>query len=136
MLVFLSFYRRRPDLSWQQYSDHWRNVHGPLIRDTPALSRYMRRYVQHHLQAPPSFPNQLPPGTPPLVPLDFDGMSENWIDSEDDVRKLLAEPAWQRVLADEKNFLDMSATRAMMLDQQVVQLGTGPAVRGGVVQFI
>jgi uncharacterized protein (TIGR02118 family) len=38
--------RRRPDLSWQAYSDHWRDGHGPLaLRRQPGFWRY----VQHHV---------------------------------------------------------------------------------------
>src|SRR4051794_22365407 len=74
MIILLGFYKRRPDLTWEQFSDHWRNVHGPLLRDTPEASRYIKRYVQHHIR--PRSPSLAGVGS-----LDFDGFSEAWFES-------------------------------------------------------
>jgi uncharacterized protein (TIGR02118 family) len=42
--------RRRPDLSWQAYSDHWRNNHGPLaLRRQPGFWRYVQNHVLERL---------------------------------------------------------------------------------------
>jgi uncharacterized protein (TIGR02118 family) len=42
--------RRRPDLSWQAYSDHWRDNHGPLaLRRQPGFWRYVQNHVVERL---------------------------------------------------------------------------------------
>lgn len=116
MLITLGFYKRKPGLSHEQFCRHWREVHGPLIRSHPVVSRYIKRYVQHHIEPGTGFP-----GTQPL---DFDGFSESWWDSVEARQKLYAEPSFrEQVIADEANFIDMTQTRILMFDKQVVQIG-------------
>ena len=53
---------RRPDLTWQAYSAHWRDNHGPLaLRRQPGFWRYVQNHVLEHLTT----------ATP-----DFDGIGE------------------------------------------------------------
>lgn len=115
-LVVLAFYKRRPDFSQEAYIAYWRDVHGPMLRDSPVIRRYLARYVQHDLRrndAQPSF------GT-----LDFDGMSEVWYKEGADRAALLAEPYFTDVVVpDEANFIDMTQTRYSMYSQPIVQLG-------------
>ena len=56
MLVIMGFYHRKQGLTWEQFSDHWKNVHGPLLRDSPQTAKYIRRYVQHHIRPNTAFP--------------------------------------------------------------------------------
>jgi hypothetical protein len=42
------FFKKRPDLTEQQFSDHWRNVHGPLVIPW-ALHHGVLGYVQVQL---------------------------------------------------------------------------------------
>jgi EthD domain-containing protein len=116
MYISLGFYKRKPGTSWEEFSRHWREVHGPLIANNPKLARYQKRYVQHHLQ-----PNDCFPGVDPLP---FDGFSEAWFDTIDDRRRLWEEPDFQKfVVPDEALFLDLSATKISMIDQQIVHVG-------------
>jgi uncharacterized protein (TIGR02118 family) len=58
----ICFVRRRADLNWQAYSDHWRNNHGPLaLRRQPGFWRYVQNHVVERLT------DQTP---------DFDGIGE------------------------------------------------------------
>ena len=41
----VSFIKRRPGMSPEEFSRYWREVHGPLALDLPG----MRRYVQCHV---------------------------------------------------------------------------------------
>lgn len=121
MLVVLGFYNRHPSLSWQQFSDHWRNVHGPLIASTAAARKYMKRYVQHHIRPEQDFGDKLALG--------FDGFSETWYEDADARKSMRADPVWQElIVADDHRFLDMTRTRTMMYDTPVVQISGGQAL--------
>jgi uncharacterized protein (TIGR02118 family) len=71
MVKFLGLLTRRPSLSVEQFQQHWRDVHGPLVRaEFPA----MRRYIQCH--AIPETYLQTPPPA-------YDGVPEAWFDNLD-----------------------------------------------------
>jgi len=119
MIIVLGFYKRKPGLTYEEFSRHWRDVHGPLVRDTPEIAKYIRRYVQHHLM-----PNTIFPG---LKPLEFDGFSEVWFDSVEDHMKMRAEPVHKQVMIpDEHKFLDMEMTKVTVMDNQVYQIAGQP----------
>lgn len=128
MIVLLGFYKRRPDLTWEAFSDHWRNIHGALLRDTPETARHLRRYVQHHLRPNPAYPE---------AALPFDGFSEVWFDSMEARAAMHADPVYQRLMPDdEQKFLDLTATRFHMIDRPVVQIGDALTVGGEVIRFL
>ncbi|MBP0590467.1 EthD domain-containing protein [Paraburkholderia sp. LEh10] len=115
MWVSVSFYKRKPGTSHEEFSRHWREIHGPLIAKNPKIARHIKRYVQHHLQ-----PNASVPG---VQELEFDGFSEVWFESMEDRQAMFAEPDFQNlVIPDEHNFIDMSITRTSMSDTPVVQV--------------
>jgi uncharacterized protein (TIGR02118 family) len=115
MHVVLGFYRRKAGLTLEEFSDYWRDKHGPLLR-APEISRYLRRYVQHHVR-----PND---SGDKVQALPFDGFSEVWYDNKEDRIKLLAEPYFREMIVpDEAVFLDTTLTRTSAYDTQVVQIG-------------
>lgn len=122
MIISLGFYKRRPDLSWEQFSDHWRDVHGPLLRDTPETAQHIRRYVQHHLRPYPGAASGL----------GFDGFSEVWFD---DIQAREAMHSHPEVLANVKpdlqEFLDVSVMRTLVLDEQAYIIGPAPETTDG-----
>lgn len=115
MFVVLGFYKRKPGMTHEAFSDYWRDMHGPMIRNHPDVARHIKRYVQHHLQ-----PSDM--GT--TLPLEFDGFSETWYESRADREALQACPGFlNEIVPDEAVFLDLSQTRTAMFDTQVVQIG-------------
>ncbi|HEY2257959.1 MAG TPA: EthD domain-containing protein [Variovorax sp.] len=116
MLISLGFYQRKPGLTHEQFSAWWRERHGPLIRNRPEVSCFIKRYVQHHIEPGRGFP-----GTQPLP---FDGFSESWFESVEARQQMHAHPFFrEQVIPDEANFIDMTQTRVLMFDHQVVQIG-------------
>lgn len=112
MLTVLGFYKRKQGMSREEFSHHWRHVHGPLIM---ALSRYFRRYVQHHLS-----PNTFFQG---VTPIEYDGFSELWFDDVETRRKFISDPHFlEQVLPDEPKFIIVSATRTQMVDNPIVMM--------------
>ena len=85
---------RRRDLSLEEFSRYWHDVHGRIGRQIPGL----RRLVQSH----------------PLVAsgqrMDFDGLAELWFDDLDALRAAQTSAEWQASSADEANFIDAART--------------------------
>jgi len=127
MLIILGFYRRRPDLTAEQFQRHWRDVHGPLIRSLAEQHPKFLRYVQHHLTPDSEFPSV--PGVTAETAGGFDGFSEAWFadvaarDAFFDLPQMKNE-----VIADEREFIDMTATRWVVLDRQHTIIAGAPGL--------
>jgi len=39
---------RRSDLTYEQFIQHWGEVHGPLVAAQSESKQYVRRYIQDH----------------------------------------------------------------------------------------
>jgi hypothetical protein len=42
----LSFLKRRPDLTVEEFQKHWLEVHAPLVKSSPSFQKYVLRYEQ------------------------------------------------------------------------------------------
>lgn len=113
MIQLVALLVRNPELSHEQFESHWRDVHGPLIRDTPELARHLLRYEQH------------PPDSDlGSVGGDWDGVAIQWFESAEDFLALLAEPAYTEVLQpDERILLDMDRVQVMFVTEGRVVIG-------------
>ena len=93
----ISFVRRRPGLTREQFADHWTNVHAPLARrHHPALWRYVQNIVV----------TRLTPGAP-----EIDGIAELGFRSMDDMSAHMYDsPAGAEIIrADVRRFIDAGA---------------------------
>lgn len=101
MVKLMVIIRRRGDLTPEQFRRHWREVHGPLVRDNPATKRFVRRYVQCH-----TLTSEYGDGAEP-----YDGVAELWFDSLEDKQSFFSDPDYLRdVQPDEARFADMERT--------------------------
>ncbi|MCH8132446.1 MAG: EthD family reductase [Myxococcales bacterium] len=108
MIHLFCFVTRRPDLSSEAFSAHWRDRHGPLIRDLPRLARHLRRYEQN-----PRLDKDAERGSSP----GFDGVAHQIFDAHDDFIKFVKEPDYQEhVRADEQRFLDMGSLSFLLTE--------------------
>jgi uncharacterized protein (TIGR02118 family) len=100
--------RRRPDLTWDEFSRYWRDTHAPLVKARAEVLG-VRRYVQvRTLEARALHASfQARNGGSPEP---FDGIAELWWDDLDSFtapRGDAARVAGQELLADERNFIDL-----------------------------
>jgi uncharacterized protein (TIGR02118 family) len=97
---------RRPDLSLEEFSSYWHDVHGPIGRRIPGL----RRLVQSHLVARADAFRQA----------DFDGMAELWFDDLQALQAARASTEWQASSADEANFIDATRTALFVTEEREI----------------
>ena len=107
-MKLFAFVKRKEGLTHEEFLDYWRNSHGPLIRDTPALADCTLSYVQHAVS------EQDGSG--------FDGVAVQEFASWDDFLAMLQGPAGDAMRADEANFLDSSSIKVVFTDDAVVMI--------------
>jgi uncharacterized protein (TIGR02118 family) len=88
---------RRSDLTHDEFLAYWHDVHGPLIRDMPELTRHLLDYRQH-----PRLP-----ASGGLGPDQPDGVTVQRFASWDVFMAFLAEPGAKAMNDDMANFLDI-----------------------------
>ena len=120
MLKFVYCVRRRPDLSPEAFRKYWLEHHGPLVRRYASAMR-AKRYVQSHtLDSPLNAAAQQPRGTKPP----YDGLTELWWDSVDDLVAALNTPechAANRALAeDEARFCDLPNCSVFFTEEHTI----------------
>lgn len=109
----LSLPRRRSWLSPAEFSQHYRNVHGELVRRNEAFATFANRYVQHHV-----LPDTVK-STGGFVP--YDGISEFWFNSFEHAKSAWAAPSYMAELrADEKNFVGSPPSHRLVVQEHVV----------------
>lgn len=114
MVKLVYCFRKRPDLTWEEFTCYWRQVHGPIGARIPGL----RRLVQSHVI----------PAANAFRPADYDGMAELWFD---DLEALLAAReslAYELSSADEHNFTDGLRTAFFITEEHEIEVALpGPA---------
>ena len=84
----LGILRKKEGMSHEQFVNHWMNKHAALCTKLPKLRRYSVNLVDR--QRFPKF--------------GYDGFSELWFDSEEDLVAALGSPEGKMLLADLPNF--------------------------------
>jgi len=84
----LGLVRKREDMTHEQFTRHWLGTHAQLCMKLPNMRRYSVNLVDK--QRFPKF--------------GFDGFSELWFDSEEDLAASLKSPEGVTLLADLPNF--------------------------------
>lgn len=107
MIKFVYCVRRRPDITPEAFRKYWLENHGPLVHRC-ATALHAKRYVQSHtLDTPLNAAAQQPRGTKPP----YDGLTELWWESAEDLIQALNTPEFQEanlILAkDEARFCDL-----------------------------
>jgi uncharacterized protein (TIGR02118 family) len=98
-----SLFKRREDISRNQFLDYWRFKHGPLARGVPEFRNYASVYIQNHPGALPLYLEQ-------QTSYDFDGIVELWTsDNEADREAFYGSDNYEnRLKPDELVFINRS----------------------------
>lgn len=112
--------RRHADISPEEFYDYWLNTHGPKVQNAAAAMR-ARKYVQSHTCAPEV--NQIFLASRGLAPA-FDGITEVWWDSIEDLKEAMASPegaeAMAKLMEDETRFIEFSQSCVFMTTEHSI----------------
>jgi len=117
-----SLLKRREDLSRNQFNEHWRTVHGPLLASLPEYWKNNESYVQSYvLPMPQSI------GTEPF----FDGIAQTMQRPREDMtRGFFHEPAYLNIVRpDEQKFLSLPDCTAVFGKQHVIKDGPHTGIK-------
>ena len=107
MVKLVGMIRRRPDMPYDEFTDHWLRVHTKLAAQLPGLHRYAINFIDRR-----QFPNSV-----------YDGFSELWFDSQEALDAAFAGPVGQAIAADIPAF--MSELVRVTVDERVILAPTG-----------
>jgi len=105
MLKFMVVVYRRPDLTPEQFRQHFEQVHGPLAKNLPGLKKYTQNYVCDD-------PEREAPGWDAIVELYFDNRSA--------MEAAWASPQGAASDADLPAFADMTRTTWSVVEEVTV----------------
>ncbi|KAJ7153642.1 hypothetical protein C8R46DRAFT_1301105 [Mycena filopes] len=109
---FVVMFHRLPHLSLEQFDKYWSEIHGPLVKDLPAVKSGLVKYKQasHSLFNSPGF--HISPKANALLAanglpvISHDGHAELEADRIEDILEFLgSEGVTNILLPDEKNFV-------------------------------
>jgi hypothetical protein len=116
VIRFLSLIARRPDVSKQEFHDHWRHPHGTMGRLIPGLLDYVQA---HQIDTALLGPGQA----------EYEGVAISGVDSPAAADKLLREPQYvDKVAPDEPSFQDLPRNRFFSTEEEV--LASRPRTNG------
>ena len=110
MIKQVSFFRRRKDLSPEDFREHWRTKHADVVRRLNGLVRY----VQNHALDSSS---------------GFDGIAEVWFEDMESMRANVDTPELESIRIDEENFIDSSTMGTILTNEYIIK-ETGPVTLG------
>ena len=105
MTKVLILFRKRADLTMDEFQRYWKETHGPLAATMPGV----RKYVQDHVLADP------PPDDRP-----YDAVAELWFESAESFQAAMASPEGQTTMADATTFADMDSIRVVMAEEVTI----------------
>ena len=121
MLKFVYCVRRRPDVSPEAFKKYWLENHGPLVRRNAQALR-AKRYVQSHTLDNPALNQAAQQPRNTKVP--YDGITEVWWDSIEDLAVALQTPEGQKanltLAEDEARFCDLPNCSVFFTEEHTI----------------
>ena len=113
--------RKRADLDFEHFQQRWLHGHGDLVKSLREQLPMMRRYVQSHLIPGPAS-DALRASRGAGEP--FDGITEVWWDSEDDLAAAMKSrdglEAGRILLEDEGSFIDLQGSSLFLTEEHEI----------------
>ena len=107
MIKLIYAFKRKPELSVEEFQRYWREIHGPIAAKIPGV----RRYVQCHT-LPALYANDPQPA--------FDGAAEVWYDDFESFMRAVGSPEVKAAREDERNFIDHTTAKLFFTEEKVI----------------
>lgn len=105
MYKLVLLFRKREDMTHEEFVRYWREVHIPLVKKVPNIRRYVIS----------------PVCGAPLGEPDFDGMAELWFEDEQTALAALATPETAATGRDARNFvMKGSMRRFFSVEEEII----------------
>jgi uncharacterized protein (TIGR02118 family) len=109
MLKLIACLKRKSGITREEFSRHWREIHGPLVTSVPEFMRHVRKYVQCHIAK-----DSAPLG----ASSEFDGVAELWFDNAAAIKTAFEEPRYLELIRpDEVKFIDLEASMIFLTEE-------------------
>jgi uncharacterized protein (TIGR02118 family) len=109
--------RRKPGLTPDEFHEHWRQVHGPLIVSSQCGSHVLR--YEQHPRPMSDYKGEDDGG--------FDGVTVQWFESMDSYNAHMAEPDFSVMWKDVESFLDTDRLHFIVTEDPLLVIGdAGP----------
>ena len=96
MIKLVYCFAKKADLSFDEFSRYWRDVHGPIGARIPGVRRLVQSVAIHDSRE----------AREPT----FDGMAELWFDDVEAVLRARESAEWHASTEDERHFIDHTRT--------------------------
>jgi len=112
MIKFTILLKQKSTMTHQEFVAYHREKHAPLFSSLPAVKKHVRRYVQQHT---------VPLDIPGLPPMKYDGITEIWFDSKEDIGAVFNDPEYlAKIRPDEEQFLDLNGCDFVVSEENIV----------------
>lgn len=120
MVKFVYCVRRNPNITPEAFRTYWLEKHGPFVRSF-AKTLKAKRYVQSHtLDTPLNAAAQMPRNAKPA----YDGLTEIWWDSMEDLIAVLSTQEGQKInlmlTEDEGRFCDLPNCSVFFTEEHTI----------------
>lgn len=112
MIKFTILLRKRQGMSHEDFVAYHKTKHAPLFSSLPEVKQYVRKYVQGHI---------VPAELPGLPPPTYDGTTELWFDTVEDIGKAFGSERYMQIIRpDEAKFLDLPGCGFLVCEEYSV----------------
>lgn len=114
MIKVVGLLTRRPELTHEQFVEHWLEIHGPLAHAVPGV----KRYVQSHIIGTRTRPDIQE------TYIEIDGIAELWYDNEAALAHSAATPEMKQLTDDGALFIGRIKSY-IVEEKQIIPMAIG-----------
>ena len=108
MIKRISLLTRKAGMTREQFTRHWLEIHAPLAKRVPGLTRYVQSHIVEEFRRPDI----------PTSPMEVDGIAELWFESRESMERALASPEMKALHADGTLFIGSNKT--FVVEEKVI----------------
>jgi uncharacterized protein (TIGR02118 family) len=108
MIKSIGLLTRKPELTHDEFMNHWVEIHAPLAHAVPGV----RRYVQNHIVEERTRPDI------PTTEVEIDGIAELWYDDRAALDRANASPEAKRLHDDGALFI--GRIKSFVIEEKIV----------------